>query len=430
MNTHFLIGAANSGAGKTTLTIGLLRVLRDKGLKVQPFKCGPDYIDTKYHSAASGNEAVNLDLWLSSEKHMHDVYEYYSSQSDCSITEGVMGLFDGYDKMKGSSASISAALQIPVILVVNAASSAYSVAPMIYGFMKFKSDVKIAGVIFNKVSSESHFSFLKDACNDIGIECFGYMPKSDSISIPSRHLGLTIGNNKEMKAYIYKTAELVKQHVDIDRIIEKCRIGNKDEGISIKTNHTSSLKIAVAHDEAFNFTYRENIESLKHIADVCYFSPLHDSNIPNADVIYLPGGYPELYAEQLHKTDNMKKQLCEFAENGGKIFAECGGMIYLGKTLKYNDKIYKMSGILPIDSTMDNAKLTLGYRSMIYNGIEYRGHEFHYSHTVNTDVLPSAAILYSARGKEAQVPLYRKNQVIAGYTHWYWGDKNFMDFWK
>ncbi len=430
MNTHFLIGAANSGAGKTTLTIGLLRILKDKGLKVQPFKCGPDYIDTKYHAVASGNEAVNLDVWFSSEKHMHDVYDYYSSQSDCCVTEGVMGLFDGYDKMKGSSASISAALHIPVILVINADSSAYSVAPMIYGFMKFRSDVKIAGVIFNMVSSESHFSFLKDACNDIGVECFGYIPKSGTISIPSRHLGLTIGKKDEMESYVHQTAELVKQHVDIDRIINKCTVANRHEDLSFKTERQSSLKIAIAHDEAFNFTYRENIENLRRIADVCYFSPLHDNNLPEADVLYLPGGYPELYAQQLQNNVAIKKQIKDFAEHDGKIFAECGGMIYLGKTLKFNDKIYEMSGVLPIDSTMDNAKLTLGYRSMIYKGQEYRGHEFHYSHTVNPDVIPSVATQYSARGKATSVPLYREGQVIAGYTHWYWGDKNFMDFWK
>ena len=432
MKTHFLIGAANSGAGKTTLTIGLLRVLSDRGLKVQPFKCGPDYIDTKYHAAAAHTEPVNLDVWLASEQHVRDIYRNYAAQADCCVTEGVMGLFDGYRKMEGSSAAIAALLHIPVILVVNAASSAYSVAPMIYGFAHFHPDVKVAGVIFNKVSSESHFSFLKEACSDLGIECFGYMPDAEEITIPSRHLGLTIGKNDEMEAYISKTASLVSGHVDIDRILRCIDAEGYEDVMPVPRQSCTQtgLRIAVANDEAFNFTYRENIESLRRSGEVTFFSPLHDNKLPDADVIYLPGGYPEIYAAALHDNDEVKEQLRTFARNGGKIFAECGGMMYLGRTLRYNDTTYQMAGVLPIDSTMENARLTLGYRSMTLNGTEYKGHEFHYSHTVDPKALPSQAVIYNARGMEVPVPLYRVGNVIAGYTHWYWGERNFMDFWK
>ena len=431
MKNHFLIGAANSGAGKTTLTIGLLRVLKNRGLNVQSFKCGPDYIDTKYHAAASFSEPVNLDLWLASEKHLKDLYNRYSSEADCCVTEGVMGLFDGYSKMEGSSAAIAALLDIPVVLVVNASSSAYSVAPMIYGFANFNPKVKVAGVIFNKVSSVSHFSFLKEACNDLGIECFGYMPENKDIYIPSRHLGLTIGNKEKMEEYIQMTAKMVKSNINIERMLEclKATENNKTETKN-ETLHKSHLKIAVARDESFNFTYRENIENLERIGNVIFFSPLHDNNIPQADVIYLPGGYPELFAEQLSSNSYIKQQLKSFAENGGKIFAECGGMMYLGRTLFYNGKSYEMAGILDIDSTMENSHLALGYRTMTYNGKEYRGHEFHYSHTVNPSDIPSQTDIYNARGMKVPVPLYRKNNVIAGYTHWYWGDMNFMNFWK
>lgn len=431
MKIHFLIGAANSGAGKTTLTIGLLRVLKNKGLNVQSFKCGPDYIDTKYHAAASFSEPVNLDLWLASEKHLKDIYNRYSSKAECSVTEGVMGLFDGYRKMEGSSAAIAALLDIPVVLVINAASSAYSVAPMIYGFANFNPKVKIAGVIFNKVSSVSHFSFLKEACNDIGIQCFGYMPENSCISIPSRHLGLTIGNKEEMEEYIQNTANMVEHNIDIEHMLE-CLTAPENKITDIKNESLlkSNLIIAIAHDEAFNFTYRENIENLQRIGNVIFFSPLHDNNIPEADVIYLPGGYPEIFAEQLSRNTKIKQQLKSFAENGGKVFAECGGMMYLGRSLFYNGKSYEMSGVLDIDSTMEDSHLTLGYRIMTYNGIEYRGHEFHYSHTVNPSAIPSQADIYNARGMKVSVPLYRHNNVIAGYTHWYWGETNFMNFWK
>ena len=431
MNTHFLIGAANSGAGKTTLTIGLLRVLSNKGLKVQPFKCGPDYIDTKYHGVASHTEPVNLDLWLGSEEHIRNIYGRYGSQADCCVTEGVMGLFDGYRKMEGSSAAIASLLNIPVVLVVNAASSAYSVAPMIYGFAHFNPNVKIAGVIFNKVSSASHFSFLKEACSDINIECFGYMPDAKDITIPSRHLGLTIGKDEEMENYINKIADLVEDNIDVDRMLECLKADVSEYNVcSPNVDKNTSLKIAVAHDEAFNCTYRENIVSMRSIANIDYFSPIHDNNIPDADVIYLPGGYPEIFAADISHNKNMMEQLRGFASNGGKIFAECGGMMYLGRTLRYNDTTYEMSGVLPIDSTMEDARLTLGYRTMIYNGKEYRGHEFHYSHTVDASVLPSQTDIFNARGMKVKVPLYRVGNVIAGYTHWYWGEKDFMDFWK
>ena len=432
MKTHFLIGAANSGAGKTTLTIGLLRVLKNRGLKVQPFKCGPDYIDTKYHAAASATEPVNLDVWLASEEHVRSIYAGYAAQADCCVTEGVMGLFDGYRKMEGSSAAIAALLGIPVILVVNAASSAYSVAPMIYGFMHFRPDVRVAGVIFNKVSSASHFSFLKEACSDLGIECFGYMPDTKEITIPSRHLGLTIGRKDEMEEYISKTASLVEEHIDVDRIIECLPADdyNCSGNVSNDAPCSDSLRILVASDEAFNFTYRENIESLRRTGSVSFFSPLHDNKLPAADVIYLPGGYPEIFAQQLHDNTAMKEEIRAFADGGGKIFAECGGMMYLGRTLTHGGTTYQMAGVLPIDSTMENARLTLGYRYMTYKGKMFRGHEFHYSHTVNPDAMPSEAVLYNARGMEVPVPLYRLGNVIAGYTHWYWGEHNFMDFWK
>lgn len=190
--SSFLIAAPSSGSGKTTVTLGLLRALKNRGLKVQPFKCGPDYIDTKYHDMASGNKSVNLDLFLSSENHVRYLYSKYSSENDACITEGVMGLFDGYDKMKGSSAEIAGLLDIPVVMVINAKSMAYSAAPLLYGFKKFYEKINVIGVIFNYVGSESHYKFLSDACHDVGIVPLGYLPKNENLSVPSRHLGLSI----------------------------------------------------------------------------------------------------------------------------------------------------------------------------------------------------------------------------------------------
>lgn len=184
MQSHLLIGAASSGSGKTTFTLGLLRALKNRSFEVQPFKCGPDYIDTRHHRMAAGNPSVNLDLFMMSEAHVHDLYAGYTEKADVAVTEGVMGLFDGYDGMKGSSAEIACLLKIPVVLIVNAKSTAYSVAPLLYGFKHFKKQVQVVGAVFNFVASESHYSFLKQACEDAGVEALGYLPKCADVEIP------------------------------------------------------------------------------------------------------------------------------------------------------------------------------------------------------------------------------------------------------
>lgn len=216
---QFLIGAASSNSGKTTLAMGLIRALRDRGLNVQPYKCGPDYIDTIFHHLAAGHESVNLDTFLASEEHLHSLFHKHAALADVCVTEGVMGLFDGYDKSKGSSAEIAKILDLPVILVVNAKSTAYSVAPLIHGFKTFDPQLHVAGVIFNQVASESHYQFLLQACMDAGVESLGYVARNPQLVIPGRHLGLTISGREEMEHLIALAAKEVEAHVDIDKIL-------------------------------------------------------------------------------------------------------------------------------------------------------------------------------------------------------------------
>lgn len=215
----FLIGAASSGCGKTTFTMGLLRALKNRGINVQPFKCGPDYIDPLFHSAASGRESVNLDTWLGSEKHVRELFCRYSKDAEMCVVEGVMGLFDGFEKSQGSSAEIAQLLDIPVVLLVNAKSVAYSVAPLIYGFKHFNSNLKLAGVVFNMVASENHFEYLKQACEDAGVSCLGYLQRNPNLNIPGRHLGLTITAKQEMEDLICLAAEEVQKHVNLNQLI-------------------------------------------------------------------------------------------------------------------------------------------------------------------------------------------------------------------
>ena len=215
----FLIGAATSNSGKTTFTMGLLRALAKHGINVQPFKCGPDYIDTMFHKLASGNESVNLDTFMASGNHAKELFHKFGDKAGVSVVEGVMGLFDGYDKSRGSSAEMAMLLDIPVILVVNAKSMAYSVAPLIYGFANFDKRLKIGGVVFNNVASANHFDFLKTACAEAGAECLGYMARNPELNVPGRHLGLTVGDRENMESVINIAAEEVERNVDLNKIL-------------------------------------------------------------------------------------------------------------------------------------------------------------------------------------------------------------------
>ena len=215
----FLIGAVTSNSGKTTFTMGLLRALAKRGINVQPFKCGPDYIDTMFHKLASGNESVNLDTFMASGNHAKELFHKFGDKAGVSVVEGVMGLFDGYDKSRGSSAEMAMLLDIPVILVVNAKSMAYSVAPLIYGFANFDKRLKIGGVVFNNVASANHFDFLKTACAEAGAECLGYMARNPELNVPGRHLGLTVGDRENMESVINIAAEEVERNVDLNKIL-------------------------------------------------------------------------------------------------------------------------------------------------------------------------------------------------------------------
>lgn len=219
MLNQLLIGAASSNSGKTTFTIGLLRALSNRGLIVQPFKCGPDYIDPMFHSIAAGRQSVNLDTFLSSADHVRNLVRYYSSGTDISVIEGVMGLFDGYDKSKGSSAEIAVLLGAPVVLLINAKSFAYSVAPIIYGYKHFCPRLNVKGVVFNMVASDNHYRLLRDACNDAGVESLGYIRKNPNIVIPNRHLGLTVSERESMEQLITMVTDEIEANVDIDKII-------------------------------------------------------------------------------------------------------------------------------------------------------------------------------------------------------------------
>lgn len=441
MKPQVLIGAVNSGSGKTTLTIGLLRALKKRGLQVQPFKCGPDYIDTQYHAIAADRDSINLDAWMASRQHVQFVYNRYAENADVCVTEGVMGLFDGYKRMQGSSAEMARLLNIPVVLVVNARATAYSVAPVLYGFKHFRPAPKIVGVIFNQVSSPAHYVCLKEACVEAGLESLGYLPAEESFRLPSRHLGLTLVAKKAMDELAERIACEVERHIDINKLLDLCTRPfpcayslpyTQDVPVDTVRRRFPKMQIAVARDPAFSFIYRENLDRLREMGGcLTFFSPLYSKELPKADLIYLPGGYPELFSRQLHRRKLLMKQLYDYVETGGKVLAECGGMMLLARSLTtQKGTVYEMAGALPLACTMEDAHLHLGYRCTEYRGMVLKGHEFHYSSVVSPESLPSVAALYNAKGNKVATPLYRYKNVVAGYTHWYWGETDLFRLWE
>jgi len=423
MKPQFLIAAPSSNSGKTTLTLGLLRLLYNRGLKVQPFKCGPDYLDTRHHTLAAHTPSANLDTFMMTEDHLKDVYARYSVNADVVITEGVMGLYDGADRMKGSSAEIALLLELPVILVVDAQAMAYSVAALIYGFMHFNPEIRIAGVVFNFVDTESHYRFLVDACKDLDVAPLGYIPVSDDIKIPFRYLGLSNAPEHDYDAIIDRVAAHISKTVDVDQLLDITHSPVLEPAAATPAPPSGNQKITVAMDEAFSFTYAENIAVLQQKGEVRYFSPIHDTTLPETDLLYLAGGYPELFVKALSDNLTMRTSILEYCQKGGTVIAECGGMMYLGETIADKEGVeYPMVGFLGMKTSMKDARLTIGYREVDTGLKRLKGHEFHYSAGIETGRLDKVGKVYNARGGEVNTPVYMKDNVIASYIHFYWGE--------
>lgn len=413
----FMIAAPTSGSGKTTIARGLMALLTAKGLKVQPFKCGPDYIDTKFHTSVCGRPSVNLDTFMASPEHIRELFVRYGEDADICIVEGMMGFFDGYDRERGSSYEIARELGIPVVLVVDAKSAAYSMAALISGFLNFRKDVRIAGIIFNKVGSARHFEMLQQVCSDLGVTCFGYLPKNTSLEQGSRYLGLDFSKETENEGLI--TA--LEEHVNWEAL-SKLGVYTEETPtlLRLKSRFTpTKVQALIARNaESFSFLYQEVIDSF---ASVTYFDP--EKEVPSfegIDLLYLPGGYPEKHLEALVENEACRKAIKAFAEQGGKIQAECGGMMYLCERIVTDEGEYPMCGVLPysITARKEDRKLSLGYRRFTLDGKEFRGHEFHYTQFLG-ETPKSDVLVFNAKGEPVPTPVFRYKNVLASYTHLY-----------
>lgn len=431
---RLVIAGTGSGVGKTTFTIGLMAALQQKGFQVQGFKCGPDYIDPTFHTAVTGRASRNLDSWMFDEKTVIDVLERNSRDADISIIEGVMGFYDGKSPLedRGSTAEISILTKSPVLLIVNCASMARSAAAIVKGFQLFNTKVNIVAVIANQVGSEGHYKIVKAAVEqECGIPVVGYLKKEQNIEMPSRHLGLIPAIERgELQPFFRQLGELISATVDIEKIYE---LSNAPELPTIQPSifdvkNNGQVKIAVAKDAAFNFYYEENIELLQaNGATIEYFAPLDGEEVPtDADGLYIGGGFPEEFAQQLAQQTDVKKSIQQAIKKGIPTLAECGGFMFLTEAIFTTDgKRFEMVDCIPGTIQMQTRLVALGYREifgtkenfLIREGQEAKGHEFHYSTYSKPENIQYAYETKSRFKKQGEG--YMHENLIAGYTHFH-----------
>ena len=460
MTPHgFLISAPQSSSGKTTVSLAIMAALAKRGLTVAPFKCGPDFIDPGYHRAVTGRPSINLDGWMCGEEFVRETFgASLNSQTGqkIAIIEGVMGLFDGLgaSSTKGSSAQIAAITGAPVVLVVNARGMAASAAALVKGFADFDPLVKLAGVIFNNVGSESHGALLREALasHSPDIFCFGCIPRDESLGIPSRHLGLvTAEDNPLSDEFIGRLAEMAERCLDLESLSQLqippsppfVKGGDKISATLIEgggkitppftKGGAGGIFIAVARDAAFCFMYEDNLRLLREAgAELVFFSPLVDTTLPaGIHGIYLPGGYPELYAAELAENSAMKSAIREAVAADLPLYAECGGFVYLTEGIDPSEHQSPADfvGIFPVRCRMLPRRKALGYRqvelmkdTVIGNaGGMARGHEFHYSEigTMSTEI--DCCYQVSRQGVVLENEGYRIRNCFASYIHLHFG---------
>lgn len=392
----FVIAAPRSGSGKTTVTLGLLAALRRRGRIVAPAKTGPDYIDPVFLSRAADREAVNLDPWAMSPTQIRALAAQQALGADLLVVEGVMGLFDGAADGRGSTAELAAALELPVIFVVDADRQSQSVAPLVAGFARWRPDVRIAGLILNRVATARHERMLRTALSATGLPLLGALPRRDRLVIPERHLGLVLpGEIDSFPAFLDAAAEDVADYIDLDALEALSAPAPVESGVPPALPPLGQ-RIAVARDAAFAFFYPHLLDGWRAAgASLSFFSPLADeAPAADADAVYLPGGYPELHGATLGAAERFRAGLIAARDRSALIYGECGGFMALGEGLVDKSGTgHRMAGLLPITTRIDRPKRVLGYRRLIHDSplpwsTGLLGHEFHYSSARGTGLPP------------------------------------------
>ncbi|WP_298257150.1 cobyrinate a,c-diamide synthase [Bradyrhizobium sp.] len=430
MPRGLLISAPASGAGKTTLTLALARACRDRGLAVQCFKSGPDYIDPAFHAAATGRVSVNVDSWAMARETI-DALVARGADADLVLAEGSMGLFDGVAvpgvSGTGATADLAAMMGWPVLLVIDPSGQAQTAAAVATGLRDFRSNLRLAGVVLNRVASPRHESLVRSALADAGIAVFGALPRHAAIELPKRHLGLVQAEEQRgIDHLIGEAARFVVQHVDLDAVLQSASDWSPKPVAPTASLSPPGQRIALACDAAFSFIYPHMLEAWRAAgAEILAFSPLADEGPDdNADVCWLPGGYPELHAGRLAANQRFQRALVSFAETR-PVHGECGGYMVLGTALTDSEGVrHTMTGLLGLETSFARRRMHLGYRlaelaSTIpgyASGARLRGHEFHYS-TIVAQPDPPLAVVRDATGATIAETGSRRGNVSGTFFH-------------
>lgn len=424
---RIVVGGIRSGEGKTTVALGLMAALRARGLAVQGCKVGPDYLDTGYQLLATGRVGRNLDLWMMGEDAVRRSVVTHGGQTDITVIEGVMGLFDGHRDgvTPTSTADVAKRLAAPVVLVIDAAHLAASAGAIALGYRTFDPDVQVAGVILNRWNPMRSRTAIERAMAHAGTPVLGYLPSAPDIALPSRHLGLVIADEMrdEVAVLLQQLAALVEAHIDLDQLITLAQHAPAlDAPVAAPTPaQFTGIRIAVARDDAFAFYYPENLELLQQAgAEIRYFSPITDAALPDADGLYLGGGYPELYAQQLAENTSMCRSIAAAIAGGLPTYAECGGLLYLCESLTdVEGQRWPLVGAVPRHACMHRRLQRMGYREGEISreallgpaGTRLRGHEFHYSSCAPEDDATAAYLL------DGKAEGYSAGNLFTSYMH-------------
>lgn len=426
-----VIAGTNSGVGKTTLVTGLLAAFKKRGLKVQSYKVGPDYIDPGYHYLASGQRAHNLDSWLMPLDKLSELFVNTAAGNDLVIIEGVMGLYDGGKNGISSTAVIAKLLDAPVLLVVDAKAMGESVAALALGYKVYDPEVRVAGVIANRLGSASHAQIVTTALEKQQFPVLGRVLRNETLKMPERHLGLTPVEEQEDFALIERIAEQIERDVDMEQVLRIARQTSPRSCPESPLSFVASrIKIGVAKDEAFSFYYPESLAVLEQLgAELIPFSPLKDRALPEVDGLIFGGGFPEMFAARLEANLAMRQAIRRAAGVNMPVYAECGGLMYLTQSLvDFSGKEYQMAGVIPAKCTMQHKLQTVGYvqakalndNLLCARGAGLRGHEFHFSQMtplVAEEEFPWAFTFTKNRTGTAHHGGYAQGNVLASYLH-------------
>jgi len=424
-----IIAAPSSGCGKTVVTLALLRHLSDSGLPVGSFKVGPDYIDPAFHAAATGQPCRNLDPWGMRPQTLNATLDAVAQGAGLVIGEGVMGLFDGAVGEAGSTADLAAGLGLPVVLVVDVGAQAASAGALVRGFVNHRADVRVMGIIFNRVGGAAHAETLREACRPLGVPVLGMVPWTDDLTLPERHLGLVqAAETGDLETFLASAAEIVGRHVDIGELHRLAVPVAVADGINAPPIAPLGQRTAVARDAAFAFIYDHVLEGWRNAGcEILTFSPLAGESVPDgADAVYLPGGYPELHAGVIAVNQAFLDDLRDIAARQLPIYGECGGYMVLGEALIDAAGVrHPMAGLLPVVTSFAERRMHIGYRMLTVatesplgsHATAFRGHEFHFAGIVTED---TSAPLFQASdvrdGNEAPMGCVR-GSVMGSFAH-------------